>query len=253
MTNFGRRRKVFERSLIGTWSIVGLIGIGFLLSFFSNGQWFAAAALPASGSFTEPWRLFTYAAVSGPGAFIGTLLVGYWAYVTCPFLEREVKTAGLLAAFLSAVVGTGLMFAVGNLIEQGARPLYGAWPAIVALTVVWCSRSPEMVIRVFFCIPIKLKWLALVLGLGIFFSYGTTSLAVGSLMVLPILAAWLWGLDRLPVPYGRPKFDKARLQKKEDTEFHDFMDKVREKEQDRKEREELKRLLESSLDDDQDA
>ena len=238
--------------MIGSWSIVGLIGLGFLFSFFSDGAWVTATQLLSTGGLSEPWRLLTYVAAGAPGGFIGALLVGYWAYMTCPFLEREVKTAGLLAAFFAAVVGTGLMFAIGNLIKPGAGALVGAWPAIVALTVVWCARSPDMVIRVFFCIPIKLKWLALVLGLAVFFSYGTSSLAVGSLMVLPILAAWLWGMDRLPIPYARPQFDKARLQKNEDVEFHEYMDKVRGKEQERKEREELKRLLESSIDEDSD-
>jgi hypothetical protein len=248
MTNFGRQSPNTIRSSRGTWILIGLVVMPFLINFFTRDQLVDLFALSGVEPFGSIENLILYPLAASGSRVIGALFLGYWLYIIAPALEREIKTAGLLTAFGVAVLAQSLAFALGQTIDGGGMWLTGAYAPVAALSVLWCARMQDVTIRIFFAIPVKAKWLAALIGALTFFGYGFGTYVTGLLMLAPLAVAWFWGLDKLPIPYARPTFDKHRQKKREDQEFVEFIDKVKDRQKEREDQERLRKLLEDSVD-----
>lgn len=221
-TNFGRMGGS-PGNRIGP-ATIGLIALGsvpFLLAWFGLKQlvdWFALAPVLA---LARPWTLLLYplADVGNGSAIIGVLFLSYWLYMIGSSLEKEIGT-GLLAA------ATGILTLAGGL----------AW---------WLGGSLMMPAAVQMA-----KWLAVLTAVVVLFISGSGAPLMGVFALLPLLLAFLYATNRIPgLKFGATVAD-VKSSKKQRQEFDNYMNDVYKREQEREERERLRRLFESSLDDD---
>jgi len=139
---------------------------------------------------------------------------------------------------------------VGATIVGRNQELVGLSLPLSVLTVVWCARNKNSVIYLMGVIPIAGKWLAVLDVVMVVFGLGAGAPLMGLFAALPLGIGWLYADERIPfLRYGlapTPTIQK----KKEREEFHKYIDDVREKQKEREERDRLRKLLESSLHDD---
>lgn len=208
----------------------------------------------ASEFVNRPWSLITYPLYmvgEGTNAFFLVILF-YWMYSICGAMEERLGPVKLWIAFFAFTFFAALSVFLGYfLISFGQAPfnvsLSGPYLGVAALTVAWAAIYPDSVIRLFFLIPIQAKWVAVIIAALVLFGYGNRAPIIGMFAVAPLGLAWMWGRRGLPWPLeGKAK---ETLAKKKQEHFTVFIDDVKTREKERDERERLKKLFESSLDD----
>jgi membrane associated rhomboid family serine protease len=229
-----------------TIAIIAAIIIGHLITWGSNGA-ITKPFIFDGTPFPEIWSLFTYAYVGMPDP-IYLLFLSLWLYSIGGIVESTHGTRNYIFLWIvtSAISVLPLM-----LVNGAAR---GPLLAESAVTVMWAARYPNQTIRLFMCLPVKAKWIGWLSVAVVFFFYAGS----GSKLLTGLAAccgcglAYLYAANKIPglaygLGYGRytkPKKTKAQKDR-EDAYYSDVF--VREKE--REERERLRKLFESSLDD----
>src|SRR2546421_141626 len=114
-----------------------------------------------------------------------------------------------------------------------------------AFSVMWGRENPTATILLMFIIPISGKWMAWLSAALVFFQTQPPQLA--PFAALPLLLAYLFAANKLPVSYSR--HDRRYTAPAKKTERYDrkYYEEVRRREQDRNERERLRKLFESSV------
>lgn len=236
----------------GTIGLIIALAIGFILCWIPQ---FGSFLIPNFGfafDLAKPWALLTYPFItdgSGGGLFFFFLQM-MWFYSFGSMFENRYGTQSLLIHFFT---GT-LLFAILGFLASLAMPalvggLFGGWLPIAFVTTIVCALQPETEITFFF-FPLKMKWLALLTGALVMFGYGTGGPLFGIILVLPIIAAWLYGQNQIPgLKPGKSPFEERKQKVKENREFDEFRSKVRDREKERSEQERLRKLFEGSLDD----
>lgn len=235
-----------------TISLVALIGISFLVCWFvgtgSGVSWILEnLAISEKNFLAKPWTLVTYPFAFGVSDFISTLFACYWCFVIGSRLEKDLGS-GVYAGFL--VITTilhGLCVVLAALAFHAETRLLMPFIITASITVLWGSRYRDEEIRVFFVIPVKAMWIAIITVAATLFGYGYGNPIMGVAVVLPFGLTALYGLNKLPFAYG-PIRTKVK-NKKAEKEFTSFIDNVRTREKEREERERLRKLFESSLSD----
>jgi hypothetical protein len=244
MTKFQFPRKVTVSS-----GLVALLVIAFLFGFFSPGLKIWQDFAFESSKFSEkPWSVLTWPiGLGGMLGLVGLVFGGVWISQIGGQIEQELTSSKYALFLLAFVVVACAFMGLGGFIFADNAPLYGAYPLIAALTVVWATRNPEamMILLIF---PIKAKWLGWFSAAVVFFS---TEPRFAPFAAAPLALAWAFAANKLPIRYGRPtpKTPTKQYRKhwREDESFHED---VRRRESERAERERLRKLFEGSLNDD---
>jgi membrane associated rhomboid family serine protease len=113
------------------------------------------------------WRLVTSGFLTDPAHYGDLLLTLVGLYFLAPDLEQKWGDRRLLAFLLGAlVVGNLFVFGVDQLMplnEATARfhrsVVYGSSSAISAIAVAWSRENANLVVRAFFVLPVRGKWL----------------------------------------------------------------------------------------------
>ena len=173
----------------------------FLLYFFvfpfrePIGEWLAFRARGYSGFdwALRPWTWVTY-----PFLLLSPLALlfgGYWLYIVGGVLERSWGSVNFLVIFAALSVVAALGFMPAAYIFQLEVGLAGMWLPLTALLVAWATMDPEQPISFWF-IPMKLKTLAVLDVLLVYFFYGFSFGPVGPVAALFALvapaAAWYY-------------------------------------------------------------
>jgi len=192
--------------------------------------------------FARPWAALTYPwGSTGDGrGLIFELLLFLWLYQLGNALEREVSKGTWVAVFLAGTLAPALCL----LAAPQPVVLIGAYVPVAALALYWCGRSPHDVLS-FWGLPLARKWLALIILLLVVFSIGTGVPVAGLIAGIPLALFYVAGTRRWSLEPRRRKESR-----KEQAEFNQFIDDVRDRERERDERERLRKLFESSLQDD---
>lgn len=234
----------------GAWTLIGLTAVPFLLAWFGARGILVPLALVPEAFLAQPWTALTYPLSStGNGReILFVFITCWWLSMVAGALEARLKTAGLLAASgMLLLVSAGAFVLSGFLVPTSA--LAGTSLLIGALTVLWGVQNKDHQVLLMFVIPIKAIWLAAVTAVIVLFGYGTTHPVAGLFALIPLAVAYVWGsgLVKLPKPDG---IKEAKAKKKQSADFDNFMDDVRRREKEREEKEQLRRLFERSLRDD---
>jgi membrane associated rhomboid family serine protease len=227
----------------------------FVLSWMMNGS--LSEPLQFKTEFSQPWGLLTYPwASTGNGmGLLWFLLEMYWLFWVGGATEQDLGTKKYLAVFFGSAVAAALFLWLGLALVYPGQSLpivQGPGLAISALTVIWGVRNPTVCIRLMMCIPVAgwiLAWLTVALTL---FGFGSLYHAplIGVFAIGHLGLAYLFAANRLPgVTYGRQDVSRAAMKATERRDKSYFED-VRRREQDRAERERLRKMFEDSMNDD---
>lgn len=230
-----------------TNGVLASLVLAFVVSWFQV-PLFEGLAFSSATAFARPWTFFTYPwGMLGDGTrIIWDLILLLWFYQIGNMLERQ---AGV--ATWAAVFGAGIILPAACLLAAPSPVmLTGAYIPAAALGIYWCGLAPNESAQ-FWGIPIARKWLALALMLLIVFAVGTGQPVAGFLAGVPLGVLYVAALNGIQL---RPGTIAARREaKNKQVEFNSFIDSVRTREQEREERERLRKLFENSLQDDPDS
>lgn len=221
----------------------------FLLEWLAH---FGSAALLAFrvGEGSSPFTAFTYPfASAGDGnALLNVIFSCLWLWQVGGQIESEIGSQRFAALWVIGSVMPALFLKLASLMLPYAGVLAGAWLPLAALTVVWASRNPNAVVRFNLIIPIQAKWLGVLTVLLVLFAMGNGNPLIGVVACLHLAFAWAYASGRFPfLPYGRATIGASRVAHKADLMSPAYYDEVRRREQEREERDRLRRLFERSL------
>jgi membrane associated rhomboid family serine protease len=118
------------------------------------------ALVPALFFQGQVWRLFTYMFLHGGLGHVFFNMLALFMFGSV--LEREWGPREFLKYYLLTGLGGGLCYALFNF--GSLVPTVGASGAIYGLLVAYAVLFPESVIYIWFVIPMKAKWFAVVFG-----------------------------------------------------------------------------------------
>lgn len=199
----------------------------------------------------KPWTLLTYPFVGRDA--LGVIFSCLWLWGIGQVVERELGTPKFLGTWFTFQFLAAGMFLVGMLAVRGPRPelageiFASAWVPILAMTVIWATRYPNVEIMFMFVVRIAAKWVALISVAILFFTYPPI---LAPFVALPLALAYMFAADMLPIRYSQRAVATAAPSKTQVKKEKDYFDKVHAREQERAERERLRKLFESSLKDD---
>ncbi len=151
LTRLERRFGRFAIERLTTF-IVGGMAIVFLLA-NTKPEFLDYITLDASRALKEPWRFVTFLFIPPRMGLIWFLLSLYWTWLVGNHLESEWGAFKLNAYYLLGILGTtAAAFLIG--------PQGGLWLNI-SLFFAFATIFPNYEILVFFVLPIRIKWLAL--------------------------------------------------------------------------------------------
>lgn len=249
--NAGRPSGAFRPR--ATIAIVAALVACFLGAFFFSGQdsnpFFELLAFTPDMS--KPWTLLTY-----PFSLLISRV--FWFAIACwvlfqflSDLERTLGNWGAAAFFFAVTLLGGIGFLVGVQLFPHPAALLSLNLPLETIVFTWCLVRPATQIMLFAVIPVPTKVLMWLCVAAVVVEHGWGSPPVGLFAALPILVAWLYATDRISfLKFGAvPNIPGAKQEKKRDQGFDRFMGDVKLREQERAEKERLRKLFESSLDD----
>lgn len=227
-----------------TLGLTATVVIGAILTLGSSQ--FMLSTFGFNGSlFPKVWTMVTYPFVNSLGP-LGLVFLPLWLLSVGGTVERDHSTSRFAAIIAVLVLLSWLPFLILR------QPLYGILVPNSALTAIWATRQPNACVMVFGLVPVKAKWIGWLGVASVLVTYGAGNLPLGILALASCLLAYLYASNRLPIRYGYSqslagggKRSKAQREK-EDA----YLSEVFLREQEREERERLRRLFEGSLEDD---
>ena len=170
------------RYIVGANAVVYILslfdGSGTLLSFLSMNAY--------SVLHGELWRIVTFVLIPSSGGFwlVISLFFYYWLGES---LERAWGSAKFTVYYLSGMLLTVLACILAYFIDGLAVSIRGAGYVNSALFLAYALMDPEAMVRIYFIIPIKMKWLAILEG--VLYAAHFVRYAIGG----------FWGVALLPV------------------------------------------------------
>ena len=253
------RRNILRHGAPVTVTLVGALALSFLIAWFSRQSWMGPDLMfIPSEALGRIWTFLTYPWASwGDGTgFIGLLFGCLWLWGIGAAVERDLGPQRYLVLWVVSTLLGSLGFFAGSFLV-GATPtpvLFGALVPVACVSVVWGTRNPTLPVTLMFVLPIQGRWIAWISAALVFFS--TNNPAIAPFAAISCLVAWAFAAEKLPFwpysPHRRTGTTRTGKQesKRDQEEFERYIDQVRDREKDREERERLRKLFESSLDDD---
>lgn len=208
-----------------------------------------------SDALVHPWTWFSFPffTLTNP---VMILLEGLILWMFGGPIEEELGSSRFAFVWFTIALLLALCACIAFKITHGNVLLTGALVSS-AISIIWCSRHPRSIIRLFCVIPVEARWLAL--GIYVIETFGLgTGNPVGTLMTsLPLVLAWAWGSNWLPIRYPNPASAKTMAEWKTDKKRETFQQQLRDDAMDRskkrKEEDELRKLFERSIRDEDEA
>ena len=135
----------------------------------------------------QVWRIVTFVLIpSGgrPWQVLISLMFYYWLGES---MERLWGSTKFTVYYVSGMLLSVLASFLALLLDGGSIPLYGAGYVNAALFFAYALTYPEAIVRLFYIIPVKMKWLAIV------------EAVVYAVMVVIGIYLRLWGYALMPI------------------------------------------------------
>jgi hypothetical protein len=210
---------------------------------------------------SRPWTLLTYPWADTP-FFSGVAILFFvclvmWMFFTGGSVERDLGPLKYASLWLAMILLPAL-FIIGLGPLVGRVGAAGMWLPEAGITVVWCVRNQTAQIMMYGLIPLSGKILAWVtVALTILVS-GAGNPLFGVVCALHLALAWAFAANRIPLwsyspgrsGFGRTKLEEKAQLKKSERANKAYFDDVKKREKEREEKERLRKLFESSLEED---
>jgi membrane associated rhomboid family serine protease len=158
-------------------------------------RWLAFSA-GAPDWYVKPWTWLTYALLEVE--FLNLLFQGFWLFVVGSILERSWGSRNFLALFFIFAAISALGFVPAYYLFGAPVALVGLVLPLSSLTVAWAAMDPEQEIFLWGVLPLKLKTLALIDVLIVYFSFGFGYGPLPALLTLVGPAAAFYYVRKLP-------------------------------------------------------
>ncbi len=174
----------------------------------------APAAMHPDGPGFQLWQIVTAPLVYPPGSF-GSLALAFLGFAFFGAgVERFFGRKRFLVFWLVSALGAGFGgFLFGPLLQPGGVH-FGCGPVVLATIIVYCMITPEAIVSIFMVVPIRLKWIAAMLGgfvliraLAMTQPLGSGG-AAGGYEAGGVLAGYLW------FKYGEDFFERRRRRRR---------------------------------------
>lgn len=226
----------------GTIGLILLIGVGFLTAYFSQAAT-NELVFDTLNAAHRPWTYLTYPFMSG--SFIGVLFSAMWLFWIGSSVEADIGTARMIGLWVVTTLLGAVLLQIGAGLERTASMAAGPALGIGALTVAWGTRNPHARVLAFGLVPV-FGWVIALVAVGIVFFSERPELA--PFLTLPLALVYLYAANRLPfLPYGAGR----RKSPKSNAQFNQFREQFERRTKERAERERLRKLFESSVEDDE--
>lgn len=233
-----------------TIAIIGLIVAGLIGSLVAPTILSNRLSFRLDGLATHPWAALSYPFDSG-GNVLTPVFAGMWLWWFGASVERDLGSARFAAFWVLVTALSAGAVGLGWIVGSTRGVLLGPWLPIASVTVAWGTRYPEVPVGLMFVVSLAGKWVALLAGVLVLFGYGGGAPIVGVFAVLPLVGCYYFAADKIGfLPFRRAAGPRASWKAHERRDSGYFAD-VRKREKERDERERLRKLFESSLDDDQ--
>jgi hypothetical protein len=232
------------------------IGICFLLVLGSIASWLSPkfGILVAFDGKILPrlWALLSYpysgSSLAGSGIIFLAFLI-MWMWSIGGAIERDHGSRNFLLLWLLVTVLSSLSLAILQ------APAVGVLLPEAAITVMWAARNKTVTVRMMGIIPVPSWVVGALLAAIVFFTYASTAAGIltGLVALTTCGLSFLYASNKIPklsygLGYGSyTKRKPTQAQKKREAAFRaDVFDR----EQERADRERLRKLFESSIEDD---
>ncbi len=235
---------------------IGLMGAFILLSvlfWFTRGKYMDDLGFDTNW-LSKPWSIltypFAYMGLGDIGRIFSSIMVLYWMHMTCASVERTIGTPKYIALWAVLTILPALLFWMGEMIVGQRVPLFGPFFPIAGISYIWARNNKTFVMTIWF-VPLTGLWLSWLIIGGVIFGYGLGAPMLGLFAALYLIPAHLYAENMIPfLPYqvrGYQNYRPSKAQKQKEANYFAEVDK---RKQEREERERLRKLFESSLDDD---
>lgn len=189
--------------------VVGAMGVVFVMNFLisaSAGQSIYSMltfnkALIAKG---QVWRIFTFLFLPPSSNIFFALISLYFYWMIGSTLENEWGSFGFTVFYLLGAVGA----IISGLITGYATNDY----LNMSLFLAFALLNPDYTVLVFFILPVKMKWLALIDGIGILLSFITTGWSGRLAIIMALINLLIFFtptlITRIKQAYGRWKWKR---------------------------------------------
>ena len=132
------------------------------------------------------WRIFTYVLIPTSDSIWLLIFLSfyYWLGET---LERLWGSTKFTVYYVSGMLLTALASILAYFIDGVSYPIYGAVYVNTALYMAYALTYPDAMVRLYFVIPIKMKWMVVL------------EAVLYAVSIVRYIMAGLWGLALLPV------------------------------------------------------
>jgi hypothetical protein len=243
------------------------IGIIASLIVFAFVWWFTGAKgmeniVLGPGWQQRPWTLFTYPWAEMPFtdglSILFFVFLIMWMFWVGGSAEHDLGPTKYAVLWISMILLPALFI---GLLGPMVGKVYGAAGTslpVAAITMVWCVRNPAQTIMIWGIIPLSGRWLGwiTVASTILLAGFGNPLMGVICALHLAVAAAFaanmipFWTYSRGGSSFGKPKITDRPYLKKSERMDKGYYDDVKKREKEREERERLRKLFESSLDDD---
>lgn len=210
---------------------------------------------------SQPWTLFTYPwaelpFTSGFGV-IGFLFLILWMFWVGSSTERDLGPSKTIVLWIVMTLLPALFIVLLGPLVSKVYGAAGMWLPVAGITVVWCTRNPTQTIMLYGIIPLTGKILGIITVASVIILSGYGSPLLGVVCALHLAVAWAYAANRIPVwtysrgggAFGKPKLSDRPYLKKSERMDKGYYDDVKKRAQEREERDRLRKLFESSIDD----
>lgn len=234
------------------------IGIMAALIILSLIFWFTGVRHAAALSFdfdwlSRPWTILTYPfAVMGLGdlwTIIWAICILGWMNLACAGVERTMGSAKYALVWVILTVVAALCYWAGEGVVHRGMPLMGPYFPVAGISVIWLRTHKDYQISLWF-VPLNGAIISWAIVAGVIFGYGMGAPLLGVFSALYLIPCWMYAENRIPgLPYEIKgyQYRPSKAQRVKEANYFADVDKRR---QQRAERERLRKLFESSLDDD---
>ncbi|MBC8064496.1 MAG: hypothetical protein H7Y17_06685 [Chlorobia bacterium] len=209
----------------------------------------------------KPWTLLSYPWADTP-FYSGVRLLCFvflcmWIFFTGGSIERDLGPTKYAVLWLAMILLPALFIVLLGP-SVGIVAAAGMWLPEAGITLIWCVRNPTSQIMMYGIIPLSGKWLGWVTIAVTVLLSGFGSPLFGVISGLHLAVAWAYASNRIPFwtysmgggTFGRAKLTDRPFLKKSEKLDKSYYDDVKKREKERDERERLRKMFESSANDD---
>ncbi|MCX8053506.1 MAG: rhomboid family intramembrane serine protease [Armatimonadetes bacterium] len=151
----------------------------------------------------SPWTVATYPLVGSRDDLISLIFASIWLWFAGGGLERSWGTGKFGAFFFGMSAASALGLLAGYALTGVSAPVSGLWLPLAGVTVAFGMLNPEEQALLWFVIPIKLKYLALIAVGVVLVSYGRANITLGALALTGCAFSYWWVRGRRSFLLGR--------------------------------------------------